>query len=572
MDQDSLPPAASVSPASIDTVLKESDLLIVLCGDDTARRPEVNRELAIALKLRVEGRLSILPIIIKHGVRLPDGLDYEIQGVFLKVLFPEIVIWPLAALTAVVTLLAVAGTFLRDGKINEIDRDFQQLRAEPLPAYGSSYQRRVCELRSKAQSWSGAELGRRIDQAMSTIPRSDHAVSVLQTHPKDDPVVAVIGCGDGVVAATRKRLLWFPKAGAPRETELEITNGPLVDLREAADKDRVTYIIEHPDFADPKKSAKVERTPGEQNKYGDATLGRDGERSALTISCQLKDSKFEALVRTLSRSDDGGEWLEAEDSDKGWAKVGFRDDRAGKLKKTLLQDGFGGSKDPETKLEVTLAFDTPGHPENIYLAHITISAPHRDEEGQYFYLLAYDGSSTPRQLWMSDRYHPDADLFYIVDGGTDGMGGERIIVTSEQPKFKPIAYSPVSGMLLRHDVIVDTRKVGASATISLPDGIDFKDVISAKFDRAGLVLFLTTIDGHVIAIDATSGKVVSMVRTFGRTARFAPVGGSQPWFIHRFDEARAVSVRLDTFGLDGLVRPGRSLASETCQGPSQGSR
>lgn len=107
LDQESLSPGELVNSDSVEQRLKDSDLIVVVCGSDTASRGIVQEEVRIALALVKQGRSQILPIILKSGVTLPDGIDYEIQGIFLTVLFPEIR-WQRISAMGAATFLVVA--------------------------------------------------------------------------------------------------------------------------------------------------------------------------------------------------------------------------------------------------------------------------------------------------------------------------------------------------------------------------------------------------------------------------------------------------------------------------------
>ena len=112
LDQVSLRPGDSVAPEDVRARLLAADLMVVLCGRDTAVRPHVAEEVALGLDRQARGEMKILPIILRGGVRLPDGLDYRVQGIFAEVLFPEIRWQRLGATAAVVGggLVALAGT------------------------------------------------------------------------------------------------------------------------------------------------------------------------------------------------------------------------------------------------------------------------------------------------------------------------------------------------------------------------------------------------------------------------------------------------------------------------------
>lgn len=107
LDQDLLSPGSSVSPATIDAKIAAADLFVLVCGRTTPESIEVRRELDLALSKEPAG-LVILPVILRPGLRLPQGVDYKIQGVFLWTLFPAILWTLLSAVATLVALLAVA--------------------------------------------------------------------------------------------------------------------------------------------------------------------------------------------------------------------------------------------------------------------------------------------------------------------------------------------------------------------------------------------------------------------------------------------------------------------------------
>ena len=111
LDQVNLMPTDTVTPIDIEDKLRKADLMVVVCGQDTANRPHVQGEVALGLTLNQQGSLRILPVILAPGVQLPNGLDFQVQGIFLAILFPDIRWKRLAALAAgsVVILLLVAG-------------------------------------------------------------------------------------------------------------------------------------------------------------------------------------------------------------------------------------------------------------------------------------------------------------------------------------------------------------------------------------------------------------------------------------------------------------------------------
>src|SRR5262245_49584434 len=78
MASDSLPIGGDVSPAQITSELSRADLFVVACGTTTASSSWVRQEVQQALEQRRQGKTVILPVILKPGVRLPSGIDFEI--------------------------------------------------------------------------------------------------------------------------------------------------------------------------------------------------------------------------------------------------------------------------------------------------------------------------------------------------------------------------------------------------------------------------------------------------------------------------------------------------------------
>jgi internalin A len=105
LDQDTLLPGSRVTREMVDGVLAAADLVVLVCGATTASRAEVNRELQIALGLQRAGRQQLLPVIVKPHVRLPNGVDYTFQGIFLTRLFPERLYTRVGVTTTVLLLI-----------------------------------------------------------------------------------------------------------------------------------------------------------------------------------------------------------------------------------------------------------------------------------------------------------------------------------------------------------------------------------------------------------------------------------------------------------------------------------
>jgi hypothetical protein len=106
LDQDCIAPGEPIGPAAVEQQLRESNLVIVLCGTETARSPNVNREVEITLRENESKGTKILPVILKPHLQLPPGLDYAIQGIFLANLFPviRVIRWVVATVMCLLLL------------------------------------------------------------------------------------------------------------------------------------------------------------------------------------------------------------------------------------------------------------------------------------------------------------------------------------------------------------------------------------------------------------------------------------------------------------------------------------
>ena len=105
---ESLAPATDVSPEVIAREIARADLVVVVCGALTHASQFVRAEVEQALLQRRHGQTQILPIILKNGVRLPEGLDFTVQAIHQDVLFPSIRIVRAAILLLIVVLSTAA--------------------------------------------------------------------------------------------------------------------------------------------------------------------------------------------------------------------------------------------------------------------------------------------------------------------------------------------------------------------------------------------------------------------------------------------------------------------------------
>ena len=219
LDQLNLHPGEDVSPLAIDSKLRDSDLMVVLCGPDTPQRTEVQRELELGTELRKQGALTILPIILKTGIRLPSRIDYSIQAIQLTTLFPEI-LW----LRIIVTTLSVAALLVAIIFAWRSNND--RLMAQRVN-YGALVQRLIDQ----------------VDQELSADNSSRRAVRALLLARQAYNFLerADAGHRSGVELALHKALAPFPPL---RLYYWDSTAGQLADLRFSNDGRQLAAVFE----------------------------------------------------------------------------------------------------------------------------------------------------------------------------------------------------------------------------------------------------------------------------------------------------------------------------------------
>jgi WD40 repeat protein len=219
LDQLNLRPGEDVSPAVIDAKLRDADLMVVLCGPDTPQRAEVQRELELGVQLRNQGVLTILPIILKTGVRLPAPINYSIQAIQLTTLFPEI-LWiriGVAALTIGAILFAAIFAW----------RSSQDRQLAERVKYGSLIQR----------------LAEQVDQELSpdNRNRNPERALLLARQAYDFLSRADSGHRAEVELALRKALAPFPPL---RLLHQDSSASSIVDMRFSPDGLHLAAIVE----------------------------------------------------------------------------------------------------------------------------------------------------------------------------------------------------------------------------------------------------------------------------------------------------------------------------------------
>lgn len=193
--------------------------MIVLCGPDTPQRTEVQRELELGVELRNQGVLTILPIILKTGVRLPSRIDYSIQAIQLTTLFPEILWIRIVATTLMLAAVLTAAVF---GWRSNDDRQLAR-----RVNYGALLQRLV----------------EQVDQELSPDNRNRNAERALLLARQAYNLLARADAGHRaeVELALRKALAPFP----PLRLLYQDSNaGSLVDVRFSTDGQQLAAVFE----------------------------------------------------------------------------------------------------------------------------------------------------------------------------------------------------------------------------------------------------------------------------------------------------------------------------------------
>jgi hypothetical protein len=116
-DEFNIEPSARVSRSDFEEELRASTLFIVLCGADTHRSPEVNREIALALECGID----ILPVTLKTKIQFPPRLDFSVQAISLDRLFYFRRRQQLLMLSIVLVLVATLASALY---IDHLRRDY----------------------------------------------------------------------------------------------------------------------------------------------------------------------------------------------------------------------------------------------------------------------------------------------------------------------------------------------------------------------------------------------------------------------------------------------------------------
>lgn len=107
---ESLQVGDSTSWERISAQLAAATLFVLLCSRSTSDSEFVNLEVAQALQQRATGHTDVLPIILEPGAPLPDGIDFAIQAIHWRQLFPGKSWLITISATFVVVAMCIAGT------------------------------------------------------------------------------------------------------------------------------------------------------------------------------------------------------------------------------------------------------------------------------------------------------------------------------------------------------------------------------------------------------------------------------------------------------------------------------
>jgi len=129
MASDSLAVGQAVDPSRIEAELQRADLFVLVSGSLTPKSPFVQKEVEQALAQRATGRTQILPVIVKAGVTLPQGVDFTIQAIHFSTLFPAIRRLRIAVTAALIAAIAATAIVGMVAAKRSRDRDVIALRA-----------------------------------------------------------------------------------------------------------------------------------------------------------------------------------------------------------------------------------------------------------------------------------------------------------------------------------------------------------------------------------------------------------------------------------------------------------
>lgn len=293
LDQESLTPAERVGPEVVDQRLRESDLVVVVCGRDTPSSKEVNREITLALAQAEEGRTRVLPIILRPRTPLPPGLDYAIQGIFLGTLFPALAYSRWIAVAAALGLIAASGIayyLWREGRAAERRALVEDIEAAGLsltPQPGRHAQ--LSDLLQRAETADFPDLAGKV---RTVLAETQQPLWITIAPPL--PLTAC-GCGEGVAGAFVNRLVLL---GAEKGDPWDGASGGGVIGKVISDPagHRVLYEVEYESFADEGRAAEVK----EDGTYqGVEIVG--GERARFALPCDGSPAVLLGLSKKLEK-------------------------------------------------------------------------------------------------------------------------------------------------------------------------------------------------------------------------------------------------------------------------------
>jgi WD40 repeat protein len=251
LDQLSLAPGEDVSPAVIDQRLSESSLMVVLCGEDTPQRAEVQRELELGCQLRERGSISILPVILKAGIRLPALINYRIQAIQLTALFPEILwirITTAASLVIAVTIAAVFGVRSYEDRllserlgfgatvqrsVEQVDQELSLANSNRTAERALLLARNAYNLMGKAGPGYAAQVELALRKALAPVPPLQF---LFQDASRELADMAISPDGSKIAAGFGNRVLLIAVGPSSRAAPLTLEmDGAVTSIRFSAD-------------------------------------------------------------------------------------------------------------------------------------------------------------------------------------------------------------------------------------------------------------------------------------------------------------------------------------------------
>lgn len=570
LDQESLQPSRPIEPDVVDQRLESADLVVVVCGQNTCRGTEVLREVRRALERSRAGGCSVLPIILQPGVRLPEGIDFRVQGIFLNHLFPRIGRVRQLVTGSIVVLMIAAGYLAWDvGQQTRARRHAEidlALREDERSRHPTNTTRRgTLELL--------AERARAVGYRVEEIVALRDAASVPEVRrellpPRQDrQCVVVSGDGRSVVighAASIELRAWCGELGASSEIDLrQITQVSHGGVRNPA---KLVSLAPHPSSVDVLVEVEYEgfAVPPEGDARDEATHG--GERELFRLSIAARRMTSLGLTRTLEwkighdldGDENGPSWWELSETPGGNSRAATHVVPAEFRRRAIPERSPSGQQRVEFEL---LAADPLGS------ACLIQRHNYFDPAGRMFQLgaglrdittVATDGD----RLWEltpTTAYYPEAPYLSFYDGPAT--------YTSDLPQRLPAALHWPSRRAQLRDLFVEfDGDAVRTSRLAIAEFGDWSAVTDVTFDGDGERLIVRRGAQDVSLVDPHAARIVHRLVLPPESRSAAVVGETGEVLVVRRDGA------LDAwdatrFGPEGwLAAAGPEIAAETPPG------